>query len=313
MFFASSTRWILCGLFALGVREGFCQVQPITFSGPQVTDGWVIDFSSYPQSIYGSYPGMKMWTQPMIANQPGSQGGTLTKVSNGQGGGPYPGDHLYFGGSSTNPNTFGGTIKVSIHPLSSVKKVVLQVQITEAYGLDFYQPGGAPVLLVNTATSVPTSSIDRTQHEIIDRVDYTGTLEDLYLNTYRYEWDFSSMQSPITSVEIQMSVVQHGQIYALQVDQGGPATTVIAPPILKIASVGPVIYQNGESSVEVTFEGASGQNYVLERNEGLGSSGWSSDGQAVSTGTGIFTYTLRAIGDRRTAWQRQLFFRARRP
>lgn len=313
MFFASSSRWILCGLFALGVREGFCQVQPITFSGPQVTDGWVIDFSSYLQSIYGSYPGMKMWTQPMIANQPGSQGGTLTKISNGQGGGPYPGDHLYFGGSSTNPNTFGGTIKVSVHPLSSVKKVVLQVQITEAYGLDFYQPGGAPVLLVNTATSVPTFLIDRTQHEMIDRVDYTGTLEDLYLNTYRYEWDFSSIQSAITSVEIQMSVVQHGQIYALQVDQGGAASNPAYPPPLKILSIGPVVFQDNASSVVVNFQGESGRSYVLDYNEGLASSGWSSDGESVSTGTGVFFHTFRVSGDHHIAWQRQLFFRARWP
>jgi len=312
VFFASSTRWILCGLFALGVREGFCQVQPITFSGPQVTDGWVIDFSSYLQSIYGGFPGTKTWPQPMVANAPGSQGGTLTKVANGLGGGPYPGDHyLYFGGYGTTTNIFGGTIKLSVTPIPSVKKIVLQVQICEAFGLDFYSPGGAPALFVNSISPGAIPTVTRTQHDFIEAGGQSVDPE--YLNTYRYEWDVASVQQVISSIEIQMSVVQHGQIFALQVDQGGPATTVIAPPILKIVSVGPVIYQNGESSVEVTFEGASGQNYVLERNEGLGASGWSSDGQAVSTGTGIFTYTLRAIGDRRTAWQRQLFFRARRP
>jgi hypothetical protein len=312
-FFASYRRWILCGLIALAGQEGFCQIQSVTFSGSQATDGWVIDFISYPQTTFGTFPGTKTWQQAMIANVPGSQGGALTKVTNGLGGGPYPGDHLYFGGYSTNTNTFGGTIKLSVSPLASVKKIVLQVQITEAYGLDFHQPSGSPELLINSNAANLSPSITRTQHEWIDTVAYTGAPEDLYLNTYRYEWDVASVLQVISSIEIQMSVVQHGQIFALQVDQGGPATTVIAPPILKIVSVGPVIYQNGESSVEVTFEGASGQNYVLERNEGLGSSGWSSDSQAVSTGTGTFTYTLRATGDRRTAWQRQLFFRARRP
>jgi hypothetical protein len=300
-------------VIAFWIHDGVCQIQPLAFSGPQATDGWVIDFLSYSQAIYGTYPGTKIWTQPMIANQPSSQGGTLTKVTNGDGGGPYPADHLYFGGSSPNPNTFGGTIKVSVHPLSLVKKVVLQVQITEAYGLDFYQPGGAPVLLVNTATSIPTPSIDQTQHEMIDQVDYTGTLEDLYLNTYRYEWDVSLIQVPITSIEIQMSAVQHAEIYALQVDQGVVATNPSYPPSLKILTIEPVVYQNNVSSVGVTFEGEPAKAYLLDYNEALATSGWSSDGGSVSTGTGIFSHTFRASGDHRIAWQRQLFFRARWP
>jgi len=321
VFFASFTRWILCGLFALGVHEGFCQIQPVTFSGPQVTDGWIIDFISYPQTIFGTFPGIKTWPQPMVANVPGSQGGTLTKVSNGLGGGPYPGDHLYFGGYSTNTNTFGGTIKLSIPPLSSVKTIVLQVQITEAYGLDFYQPSGAPGLLINSITASILPSVSRTQHEWIDTVAYTGALEDLYLNTYRYEWDVASVQQVISSIEIQMSVVQHGQIYALQVDQGGitpdPVTPdpVITyptyPPPLKIISVGPVSYQDNASSVSVTFEGESRTNYILEYNEGLASSTWSSDEELVSTEDGTFTHKFQAAGDHQAAWKRQLFFRAR--
>ena len=312
MFFASTGRWVLCGLFALGVREGFSQIQPVTFSGPQATDGWNIDFISYSQSIYGGFPGIKTWPQPMVANVPGSQGGTLTKVSNGLGGGPYPGDHyLYFGGLGTTANIFGGTIKLSVPPLASVKKIVLQVQICEAFGLDFYSPGGAPALFVNSISPGAIPTVTRTQHDFIEAGGQSVDPE--YLNTYRYEWDVASVQQVIGSIEIQMSVVQHGQIYALQVDQGVAGATVLASPLLKILSVGPVLYQNGETSVEVTFEGASGQSYVLERNEGLDSAGWLSDGQAVSTGTGIFLYTFRAPGDRRTAWQRQLFFRARRP
>ena len=312
-FFASYRRWILCGLIALAGQEGFCQIQSVTFSGSQATDGWVIDFISYPQTTFGTFPGTKTWQQAMIANVPGSQGGALTKVTNGLGGGPYPGDHLYFGGYSTNTNTFGGTIKLSVSPLASVKKIVLQVQITEAYGLDFHQPSGSPELLINSNAANLSPSITRTQHEWIDTVAYTGAPEDLYLNTYRYEWDVASVQQVIGSIEIQMSVVQHGQIYALRVDQGVAGAAVLAAPSLKILSVGPVLYQNGETSVEVTFEGAPSQSYVLDRNEGLDSAGWLSDSQAVSTGAGTFSYTFRANGDQRAAWQRQLFFRARRP
>jgi hypothetical protein len=250
----------------------------------------------------------------MIANQDGSQGGALTKVANGDGGGPYPADHLYFGGSSMRSNTFGGTIKVAVAPLASLSKIVLQVQISEAFGLDFYKPDGAPALLVNTTTLVSTSWIARTQHELIDQVNYTGTPEDLYLNTYRYEWDVSLIQVPITKVEIQMSAVQHAQIYALQVDQGGVATNPTYPPPLKILSVGPVSYQDNKTSVSVTFQGESGRSYVTEYNEGLTSSGWSSNGVSVSTGSnGAFTHTFQTTGDHQVAWQRQLFFRARWP
>jgi hypothetical protein len=288
------------------MHDGFCQIQPLTFSGPQATDGWVIDFIDYPQSMYSGQPGINDWKRPMIANR-GSKEGVLTKVANGVGGGPYPADHLYFGGRSLERNTFGGTIKLAVTPLPSLKKIVLQVQVTDAFGLDFYQPGGAPDLLLNTTTSVATSSIVRTQHEVLDPVNYTGTLEDLYLNTYRYEWDVSLIQVPITSVEIQMSAVQHAEIYALQVDQAD------YPPSLKILSIGPVVYQDNVSSLTVTFKGEPAKAYLLDYNEALATSGWSSDGESVSTGTGIFSHTFQASGDHRIAWQRQLFFRARWP
>jgi hypothetical protein len=284
-----------------------------------VTDGWSIDFFSYPQTTFGIFPGTNTWTQPMMANMRGSQGGALTKVSNGLGGGPYPGDHLYFGGYSTNTNTFGGTIKLSVNPFPSVKKIVLQVQICEAFGLDFYSPGGAPALFVNSISLGAIPTVTRTQHDFIEAGGLSVDPE--YLNTYRYEWDVASVQQVIRSIEIQMSVVQHGQIFALQVDQGGITPDAVTPdpvvtyptypPPLKIISVGPVSYQGNESSVSVTFEGESGTNYVLEYNEGLASSTWSSDEELVSTEDGTFTHTFKTTGDHQVAWKRQLFFRAR--
>ena len=293
------------------MHDGFCQIQPLVFSGPQATDGWVIDFLSYSQAIYGTYPGTKIWTQPMIANQPGSQEGALTKVANGLEGGPYPGDHLYFGGYSTSANTLGGIIKLSVTPLRSVKKIVLQVQICQAFGYDFYAPYGAPALTINLISSSAIPAVTRTQHELIDPRGLSSANE--YLNTYRYEWDVTSVQEVIGSIDIQMSAVQHAQIYALQVDQGGVATNPAYPPSLKILSIGPVVYQNNVSSVGVTFEGESAKAYLLDYNEALATSGWSSDGESVSTGTGIFSHTFQASGDHRIAWQRQLFFRARWP
>jgi hypothetical protein len=241
------------------------------------------------------------------------------------GGGPYPGDHyLYFGGLGTTTNIFGGTINLSVTPLPSVKKIVLQVQICEAFGLDFYSPGGAPALFVNSISPGAIPTVTRTQHDFIEAGGQSVGPE--YLNTYRYEWDVASVQQVISSIEIQMSVVQHGQIYALQVDQGGitpdPVTPdtvtpdpVITyptyPPPLKIISVGPVSYQDNASSVSVTFEGESRTNYILEYNEGLASSTWSSDEELVSTEDGTFTHKFQAAGDHQAAWKRQLFFRAR--
>ena len=305
-------RWIFCGLIAFWTHEAFCQIKPLTFSGSQATDGWVIDFNSYSQTIFGTFPGTNTWLQPMIANVnvSGSQRGALTKVTNGLGGGPYPGDHLYFGGYSTNTNTFGGTIKISVPPLSSVKKVVLQVQICQAFGCDFYVPYGAPALTINSISPSALPAVTRTQHELIDPGGLSSA--DEYLNTYRYEWDVTSVQEVIGSIDIQMSVVQHGQIYALQVDQGSVVTNPAYPPSLKILSIGPVVYQDNVSSLAVTFEGEPAKAYLLEYNETLATSGWS-DGESVSTSTGIFSHTFRASGDHRIAWQRQLFFRARWP
>lgn len=297
------------GLIALGAQECFPQLQAVTFSGPQSTDGWNINYFSYPQSTYGGFPGTKSWPQPMVANAPGSQGGTLTKVTNGLGGGPYPGDHyLYFGGFGTSTNIFGGTIKLSVLPLASVKKIALQVQICEAFGLDFYSPGGTPSLFVNSVSPTANPTVTRTQHELIEPGGLSEAPE--YLNTYRYEWDVAAVQEVIGSIEILMSVVQHGQIYALQVDQGAAAPNTPVAPSLKILNVGPVSYLNGDSSVQVTFLGEAGKNYILEYNEGLSSSEWVSGGQSIGTGSGTFSCTFHATGDRRVAWQRQLFFRA---
>jgi len=180
--------------------------------------------------------------------------------------------------------------------------------------LDFYQPNGAPCLLINSNAVNTPPAVTRTQHEFIETVQYTDPPEDLYLNTYRYEWDVGPLSGAVESIAIQMSVVQHGEIYALQVDQGVEvASPPATPPWIKILNVGSVSYQNGESTLEVTFQGEPGKSYVLECNESLSPTGWFSDSQSVSSGTGTFLKTFRATGDRRTAWQRQLFFRARRP
>jgi hypothetical protein len=301
------------------MHEGICQVQLVTFPGSQATDGWTFDLATFPQEVYGGlFPGTDTWLQDMVANVSRSQLGVLTKVSNGEGGGPYPlkningEDVLYFGGYSPYANTFGGIIKLSVTPLPSVKKIVLQVQICQAFGYDFYVPYGTPALTINSISASVDPEVRMTQHDPIGNVGPSSSAE--YKNTYRYEWDVSLIQVPITKVEIQMSAVQHAQIYALQVDQGGVATNPTYPPPLKILSVGPVSYQDNKTSVSVTFQGESGRSYVMDYNEGLTSSGWSSNGASVNTGSnGTFTHTFQTTGDHQVAWQRQLFFRARWP
>jgi hypothetical protein len=90
-------------------------------------------------------------------------------------------------------------------------------------------------------------------------------------------------------------------------------TTADAPPFsLQIVAVGVATFDGAVTAMTNAFLGVPNQTYEIEYKASLGDPEWTSVG-AVSTGpTGSFSVTITASGDHQDAWNRSLFFRARR-
>jgi hypothetical protein len=317
--FRFSNSMILAAVGALlwFVAPASAQIVPVSLAGSTSYDGWSdMTRSGFPG--YPDYPGSVAWSQPMGSNiGPGDAelqrlaGGTTT-------GGPFPAEEsLYFGSFRQIPNDLGGTLRVADGtPVSGVKTVVLQIQIGEAEGYDFLSPGGAPVLKVNSETvgraSLPPVLISRFQSGTFESPE-TGLDEPVFVNTWGFQWDVSSL-SPISSLGIDFSAVTHAQIYAVRLDQSDVAQSgaVFIPRFLAMAGMGTPFYDENSTSVTHSFTGPPASILTVEYSESAGQSAWTPSAP-VETGSGSFHVTFTAPGDRRAAWSRNMFFRAKYP
>lgn len=185
----------------------------------------VSQYSGYP-----GFPGTGAWSNPMSA-QAGDADAVLNKVSNGTGGGPYPGGgSIYYGGFSGDVNNNGGTLAViDAAPIAGLRQVSFQIQIGEAWTYDFWNRA-LPTLSYNGGSQslAATSSILLQQY-------YNGTVpmptgdEDVFINTYLLNWDLSGIAEPITSFAITFTGVQHAQLYKLRVDESDTVATAAVP------------------------------------------------------------------------------------
>lgn len=173
----------------------------------------------------GGYPGNDMW--PPIASQLGSPSGqeaTLRKLENGEGGGPFAAtESLYFGGMSSIPNTYGGSVAVGdSNPLAGLSTIVFQISIGEASGCDFYN-GVLPMLYVNGQEIGFDATFSNKVIAAFTGVDNFPEVGEVpvYVNLYAFEWDLSEfgLDEDVNSFEIRWSAVQHAQVYYLQLDQ----------------------------------------------------------------------------------------------
>ncbi len=213
-------------------------------SGTTQYDGWApLTSAAYPG--YGGFPGSGSWPAPMGSNTPDSEDATLRKVANGPGGGPYPaGGGIYYGGFSADLNIDGGQLAVEDStPVANLANVVLQIDIGEAWGYDFWNDV-LPVLNYNggSQTLAPTNVV------LLDQT-FTGTVtmptgeEPVYRNTHLLQWDLSSI-SGITSFSIPFNGVQHAQLYALRLDQSdvySAYSQVPEPATASIVALGAVV------------------------------------------------------------------------
>ena len=213
-------------------------------------DGWVgLTSANYPG--YGAFPGTAQWPAPIGSNrtlsndfsinEPGD--GSLIRISGGAGGGPLPQSQaIYFGGFSSTPNTFGGTLGVTdTTPVANLRNVVFQLQIGEAQTFDLFN-GLMPVLSYNGGSQ----SLAATSNHLIDQY-FNGTVqmptgpEPLYNNTYLLQWDLSSVAGPITDFTITFSGVQHSQVYSMALHQSDVYTPVPSPATVAAFGLGGMI------------------------------------------------------------------------
>lgn len=304
--------------FAVLLRPAVAQIEVPQFdSGQSVFDGWLnMRGASFP-GISGGFPGDSVWTAPAGSNQAGSGDADLNKLS---GSAFFASDSLYLGSYTQIPNDLGATFRVRDQtPLVGVRRIILQVQIGEAVGYDFYEPTGFPALKLNGSNS----SVSPTFTTLVNSFQY-GTFESpetgdepLHLNTYAFEWILGS--NATSAVEIEFSAVTHAQIYAIRLDQsttlsGASVFGPVSPstsPILSLVSVGRPTHDGTNTTIVLGFQGDVSASYAIEYNESLESSLWTSLG-TYSTGNGTFSVTLTAGGDKRAAWSQKMFFRATR-
>lgn len=203
----------------------------ITIDGTTTTDYWLDLSSSGTGSVTGIFPGTSTWTAN-ISSQSGSNGDAyLSKVSNGAGGGPYTATgSIYYGGYSSTVNYNGGTLAVTSTAIADLANVVFQIEIGEAWTYDFYNhelPALTYYIGENAYTLAATVSL-MTNQEYAGTVPMPSGDEDVYINTYLLQWDFTGIEN-VDSLEITFTGVQHAQLYALQLDQGTTFSVVPEP------------------------------------------------------------------------------------
>jgi hypothetical protein len=220
-------------LLALSAKAAFVPTDHFVdpnLAGNTQYDQWnALTSAAYPG--YPGFPGTGTWPAPMGSNAPGSADATLNKLANGAGGGMYPaGGSIYFGGFSNTINNNGGKLAVvDSTPVTNVANVVLQIDIGEAWTYDFWN-GVLPTLSYNGgAQNVPaTNTFLLNQYDNGTVTMPTGP-ETVYINSYLLQWDLSSV-GPVTDYSIAFNGVQHGQLYALQLDQSDAFANYVPVP-----------------------------------------------------------------------------------
>lgn len=186
---------------------------------------------------YPNFPGSSAWPGP-IASPVG--GDAILSKTNGAGGGPTPlTDGLYAGGFVNVPGTLGGGLIIADStPLVGVNNIVLQVQIGEANGFDFYQDV-LPALSYNGGSQAlaPTSStlLESLQNGTFP-VPGGDPESPLYINTYLLQWNATALPA-ITSLSLGFKVEMHSVTWAMRLDQYDQFTPVPEPTSLALSGM----------------------------------------------------------------------------
>lgn len=223
-------------LVAISSSQALIPTQDVTLAGTTFRSKWTnLTVGSNP-----GYPGFNDpsgWPTTISGGE--SANAQLNKISGT--GNPGSGS-LYVGGFGGIPNTLATTLSI-VDTISGIdlQKVTFQITIGQAYGYDFYD-GLKPVLNYNGGSQ----SLIAPVAVVVDQIQ-NGTFPDpvngpqpVYITLYRLEWDLSAITDPISSIEIRWSAVEHSQIYALQLDEGGIAVPEPSSAALLMMGVGAI-------------------------------------------------------------------------
>jgi hypothetical protein len=213
----TGTRIVLSVLALLFLLAPVAQASPIDpgLSGNTQYDGWA-DLTAANNPGYPGFPGSAPWPAPIGSNQTGSGDADLDKVA----GNAYPASAaIYFGGFGSAPNTYAGTLELSdATPVADVETIILQVEIGEALGYDFYDDV-FPTLSYNGGTQALGPDNTFLVDQVLDGyVDTPAGPQPVYINTWMVQWDARSLGA-ISDFAIEFSGVEHSQVYALRLDQ----------------------------------------------------------------------------------------------
>lgn len=221
----------LLGLSVMSALSAPMTLSPFSLAGNTESNGWLtINSAVFPST--GTFPGTMMWS-PLGSTTGGDA--VLQKISNGAAGGPYAASgSMYFGGFSSDINFNGGTLAATdATPIANLSNIVFQIQIGEAWTHDFYN-GILPTLSYTTSSGT-VSNLAATNWSLLEQYD-NGTVsmptgeETVYINTYALQWDLSAVAEDITGFSISFTGVQHGQLYAMQLDQSDTYVQAVPEP-----------------------------------------------------------------------------------
>lgn len=211
--------------------------KPVTLTGTTKSEGWQkLTSSLYPGN--GGYPGNALWTGTPLVSKVGPDAGasSLVKLFNGTSGGPYPGSaSIYFGGSGSTPNTFGGTLAAQASGsglVSGVKTIVFQADIGEAWTYDLHDDDEPVLTYTTSAGSFQLSPVHSSLYSRYDngQVLMNGVWEDLYINSRAYQFNLNGI-SGILSISVSFDGVEHAQLYGIGLQQSDvQATSSVLPP-----------------------------------------------------------------------------------
>ncbi|MDZ8118160.1 PEP-CTERM sorting domain-containing protein [Pontiella agarivorans] len=194
--------------------------------GNKLYDGWDgLSASHYPG--YGSYPGAGTWPGSMVANEAGSNGGELAKIS-GTG---------YAGGSSLYSSA-GGVFEVSQDSVvSGLETIVFAVGYGAGTSASFTN---GPTLMINGSTVVGAADSSFNLGSYDDNIGGY----DVTLTTDVFQWDLSSLGETVSSFSISYDVGEHAQQYGLQLEQSDTYTEAIPEPatIVLIGGAGGALF-----------------------------------------------------------------------
>ena len=151
--------------------------------------------------------------------------------------GPGPQDYIYTPGGFAPPyNTVGGVFSVSDStPITDIETVILNLAMNGSFATTGFTMGGVnngqltgglPVLNYNGGSQMLAFDLDGFNTTTVSG----GVSNGSSVGYYSFQWDLSSILTPITSFEVVWTTTQHTAIYGAELMQGTVFAEAVPEP-----------------------------------------------------------------------------------